>query len=167
MASLVCNVDAGAQLLTSNGPAPQQAPVAPRAPLPAPPPTQQGPSPFPLLDAFVAQVCRCPQTGMSGSVRSWVHFEHIMLYNIRGPYRWCGNIRRHHKSNGIYLVCDLVGGYLYQKCYDPDCRAYRSPCRALPQAVWEAVWNHAGEQGGLFAVEGIDEEQLAAIAEQC
>lgn len=163
MASLVGNVDAGAQLLTSHGawPAPPKAPAPSRAACQAPP-AKEGPCPFPLLDDFVTRVCRCAQTGVAGSVRSWVHFEEagVMLFNMR-DYRWCGNIGRHHKSNGIYLVCDLAGGYLYQKCYDPDCRAYRSPCRALPQAVWE----QAAPQGGLFQVEGMDDELLAAIAD--
>lgn len=40
--------------------------------------------------------------------------------------RWCGNIKRPHKSNGIKVVLDRVRGCLYQKCWDPDCANYRS-----------------------------------------
>lgn len=32
---------------------------------------------------------------------------------------------------------DLAGGVYYQKCYDPDCRNYRSNCMPLPTAVWQ------------------------------
>lgn len=160
----MCNVDAGAQLLTSHGHVAPDTTAAPRRTPCAAPSARQGASPFPLLDAFVVEACRCPQTGAVGAVRSWVHFEDaaVMLYNIR-DYRWCGNIGRHHKSNGIYFVCDLAGGYLYQKCYDTDCKAYRSPCRALPQSVWEQA---VGQEGALFAVEGINEDALCqAVAD--
>jgi DNA-directed primase/polymerase protein len=47
--------------------------------------------------------------------------------------RWCGNIGRQHKSNGIYIVVDLSAGLWWQKCFDPDCRAYRSETMPLPQ----------------------------------
>lgn len=39
---------------------------------------------------------------------------------------------RPHKSNGIYYVVDLRGGSWCQKCYDPECRHYRSPLAPLP-----------------------------------
>lgn len=87
-----------------------------------------------------------------GSIRSWVLFQEasVMLYNIK-DYRWCGNIQRHHKSNGVYFVVDLQHGYMYQKCYDPECRAYRSPCRALPQHVCDDIGEwlvvHSTNQG--------------------
>lgn len=41
-------------------------------------------------------------------------------------------LARPHKSNGIYYVVDLRGGSWCQKCYDPDCRHYRSPLAPLP-----------------------------------
>ena len=36
--------------------------------------------------------------------------------------RFCENIGRQHKSNGIIIEADLTRGYLSQMCFDPDCR---------------------------------------------
>lgn len=48
------------------------------------------------------------QGGVQGSVRSWIIWDDIgvILYNIKDN-RWCGNIERAHKSNGIYIIADL------------------------------------------------------------
>ena len=52
-------------------------------------------------------------------------------------FRWCGNINRPHKSNGVYFVVDLAEGSWSQRCYDPSCRGYRSPPMPLPHGVWD------------------------------
>lgn len=51
------------------------------------------------------------QGGVPGSIRSWVHWDDIsvILYNIKDN-RWCGNIDRAHKSNGIYVIADMQAG---------------------------------------------------------
>ena len=51
------------------------------------------------------------QGGMQGRIRSWVAWDDIgvLLYNIRDN-RWCGNIGRAHKSNGIFIIADLQEG---------------------------------------------------------
>jgi hypothetical protein len=51
--------------------------------------------------------------------------------------RYCANIGRQHKSNGIYLEADLGEGTLRQHCWDPDCRAqrYRSEPVRFPDGV--------------------------------
>lgn len=43
-----------------------------------------------------------------GRIRSWVEWPEagLLLLNIKDN-RWCGNIGRAHKSNGIYYVVDL------------------------------------------------------------
>ena len=45
---------------------------------------------------------------MQGQVRSWVDWPEagLLLLNMRGN-RWCGNVGRAHKSNGIFYVVDL------------------------------------------------------------
>ena len=50
----------------------------------------------------------CVQGGVQGHVRSWVDWPEagLLLLNMRGN-RWCGNIGRPHKSNGIFYVVDL------------------------------------------------------------
>jgi hypothetical protein len=46
--------------------------------------------------------------------------------------RWCLNIGRAHKSNGIAVEVDLTFLVLTQVCFDPDCRGYRSEPIPLP-----------------------------------
>ena len=46
--------------------------------------------------------------------------------------KWCGNIGRAHTSNHIMLEVDLSRGWLYQRCWDPECKGYRSPGIAVP-----------------------------------
>ncbi len=51
-----------------------------------------------------------PQDGKQGEVRSWAAVgPDVLLLSVRGS-RWCGNIGRHHRSNGIYYVVDLAAG---------------------------------------------------------
>lgn len=56
------------------------------------------------------------QGGVQGQVRSWVDWPEagLLLLNMRGN-RWCGNVGRAHKSNGIFYVVDL------QACSGPFC----------------------------------------------
>jgi len=60
-----------------------------------------GPSPLPLLDRFIGSICSAG--GVQGEVRSWLlqPGSSCVLYNIKNN-RWCGNVGRPHKSNGIY-----------------------------------------------------------------
>jgi Herpesviridae UL52/UL70 DNA primase len=46
--------------------------------------------------------------------------------------RWCDNVQRAHKSNGIAIEVDLTFLVLTQVCFDHDCRGYRSEPLALP-----------------------------------
>jgi len=61
----------------------------------------------------------------------------MILYNIGGNYRYCQNIQRAHKSNHIYFIVDLIKNTLFQKCYDPECRAveFRSEDVSLPREI--------------------------------
>jgi len=65
-------------------------------------------------------------------VRSWAAVgADVLLLSMRGS-RWCGNVARHHRSNGIYYVVDLATGTWWQKCYDLECGGYRSEMMPLP-----------------------------------
>jgi hypothetical protein len=46
--------------------------------------------------------------------------------------RWCQNVQRSHKSNGIALECDLTFMVITQVCFDSDCKGYRSEPVPLP-----------------------------------
>jgi hypothetical protein len=99
--------------------------------------SEHGPSPYPALDTFIVQVCKrhvtSAKSAESVGIRSWVLLDQgsVVLYNISGC-RFCGNIGREHKSNGIFILVDLKHQVWYQKCYDPDCREYRSPGAPVP-----------------------------------
>jgi len=45
---------------------------------------------------------------------------------------YCGNIGRDHQSNFIYYVANFSTLGLVQKCYDPDCRKYKSTVFDIP-----------------------------------
>ncbi|KAJ8901189.1 hypothetical protein NDN08_007038 [Rhodosorus marinus] len=85
-----------------------------------------GPSPHPHVDAIIEKLISLPNH--KGYVRNWVYYGSNMtiIYNIAGLYRFCENVQRHHRSNNIYLIADLVEGEIRQYCYDPDCRGFRS-----------------------------------------
>jgi hypothetical protein len=115
-----------------------------------------GPSPYPDIDSFIESVSSSADpTGPRGSIRSWIALDincGIILYNIKGS-RYCGNIGRHHKSNGVFYVVDLQQRVWYQKCYDSECRMYRSPVTALPE---ELVKEHPGSFSADKEEEGKD-----------
>jgi hypothetical protein len=80
-----------------------------------------------------------PTNRLQGSVRNWAALPDspCVLFNIKGN-RWCGNVDGPHKSNGIFFVVDTAAGAWYQKCYDPQCRSYRSEVMPLPLDVWQS-----------------------------
>lgn len=112
---------------------------------------QHGSSPYPNLDAFIIQVCRY-SLGDKGAtrnidIRSWVSMDNgsIFVYNLSG-YRYCNNIGREHKSNGVFIVVDLHEGIWYQKCYDPDCKGYRSSTLPVSADIYK---DYLSTHGGI------------------
>ncbi|KAK9914765.1 hypothetical protein WJX75_000253 [Coccomyxa subellipsoidea] len=95
---------------------------------------QIGPSRHPDIERFITSVCA--MGGVQGEVRSWVEWPEagLLLLNMKHN-RWCGNIGRAHRSNGTFYVISLQEGAWYQKCYDPECRGYRSDMMPLPKEI--------------------------------
>ncbi|KAK1272890.1 hypothetical protein QJS04_geneDACA013180 [Acorus gramineus] len=93
-----------------------------------------GKSPFPALDAFVESIASSGNE--SGRIRCWYWFsEYGLLVYSMSRNRYCERIGREHKSNHVMYIVDFrIAGY-YQKCYDPDCKGYRSPMRPVPKGV--------------------------------
>lgn len=52
-------------------------------------------------------------------------------YQIAGN-RFCQNINRPHKSNNIMFEVNLSAGFARQKCWDVDCRGFRSEPMPMP-----------------------------------
>ena len=51
--------------------------------------------------------------------------------------RYCMNIARCHKSNGIYFVVKIDEKIVEQKCFDPECRNFVSPPIDIPPYLLE------------------------------
>ncbi|XP_078446317.1 DNA primase [Wolffia australiana] len=94
----------------------------------------QGKSPFQNLDKFVEVVGSFEN--VPGKIRSWYWFSDLglMIYSMSRS-RYCERIGREHKSNHVMYIVDFRSRIYYQKCYDPDCKGYRSPFCPLPKDV--------------------------------
>lgn len=88
-------------------------------------------SPYPVVDKFIRQLVE------PGVIRQSKYYEttKTIVYDIAGN-RFCQNIGRQHKSNGIYWVVDLKSKLTYQKCHDEDdCPRFRSSSVPLPLEI--------------------------------
>jgi hypothetical protein len=122
-----------------------------------------GPSPYASLLSFLEDAAtRLAGAGGSASARTrgWAHAPEarVVLAPFRAPFRWCGNVGRHHRSNGVFAVADLEAGCWYMRCYDPDCAGWRSPALPLPAAVWGEARSAAEREAGGAGGGGEEEE---------
>ena len=105
-----------------------------------------GRSPFPEVDSFIKSVI----SGDGGYLRRviWKPQEHCIEYDVAGGYRFCENVRRHHKSNNIRLVARLQPGVYFQVCHDPDCAGFKSRDVELPKEVqpWMLLFEEEEEE---------------------
>lgn len=51
--------------------------------------------------------------------------NYFICYQIE-KNRYCHNIGRQHKSNRIMLEVNLCQKFLFQSCWDNDCKGYKS-----------------------------------------
>lgn len=87
-------------------------------------------SAYPAVDEYVRALVGGAGGGIYGV--TVVSGAETVMYAIRGGYKYCGRVGRHHRSNNVILIADLRRGEMYQKCFDPDCRGYRSEAWAMP-----------------------------------
>jgi hypothetical protein len=69
------------------------------------------------------------------------------FYKLRyqvGGNRWCRNVQRAHRSNGVVLEVDLTRKEVTQTCWDADCRRFRSHPEALFVDVPDGVVSWLG-----------------------
>jgi hypothetical protein len=110
-------------------------------------------SPFRIVDEYVLHVAGLnpdPQLGpiriTQWNLKSCASMPHnpreigppevlmptyIVTYQITGT-KYCHRIGRHHKSNHIMFEVNLNQGYIVQKCWDPDCRGFKSSPFYIP-----------------------------------
>ncbi|XP_015524397.1 DNA-directed primase/polymerase protein [Neodiprion pinetum] len=86
-------------------------------------------SPYPDIDKFILDIVK------PGKIREVKLLNNsVMLYAFI-DHRYCANIGRPHKSNGVYWVVDLNNKVAFQKCYDHDCAGFKSAPRELPEKI--------------------------------
>ncbi|CAL4133719.1 unnamed protein product, partial [Meganyctiphanes norvegica] len=109
-------------------------------------------SPYQEIDEFINN-----QIGQ-GYIRCWYYYTagEILIYEI-AHYRYCHNIGREHKSNGIFFVVNLREAHYYQKCHDTDCFDFRSAAQPLPKNTM--FWKHINDESD----ENFDDEGDLAI----
>ena len=138
--------------------------------------TQYGPSPFPVLDRYVANVLGS-RHGAAGLIRAWDCDRSLsssatprcITYHMKGN-RYCERVGRQHRSNNVMWTVDLGCMRCYQTCYDPDCQAagFRGEPICLPLDVQEGVRERLFE----YELAALDEGELldrreAQIVEGC
>lgn len=119
------------------------------------------PSPYPILDKFITDLV------MPGKIYRSVYFgaKKILVYDVVGN-RYCGNIKREHKSNNVKYVVDLNECFYYQKCYDYECFNYRSEKVPLPYEVIFKITDNSDIDSnnannlGVFGLSSSDIEQV-------
>eukprot|EP00466_Bigelowiella_natans_P006508 jgi/Bigna1/135211/aug1.28_g9919 len=80
-----------------------------------------------------------PVSENAGNEKTMIDGKKVTICYGIGGSRYCSNIGREHKSNGIYFVATLPDGIVYQKCHDPDCRNFRSaPLKVIPRYAMDA-----------------------------
>ncbi|KAM3728407.1 DNA-directed primase/polymerase protein [Dirofilaria immitis] len=95
-------------------------------------------SPFPILDEHIIAINR--RWKDNASIRQWklsadkfAMSRHIIYYISN--CRYCFNIGREHRSNGIYWIANLDKLHCFQKCFDVDCNGISSNYFPLPDFV--------------------------------
>ena len=156
---------------------------------PSPPQEGVGRSPYPAVDAFLVRAAAYLGSDdavtmmdvdldvdqanlLDGPIPPLRNRSNIIVTGWRGAAaagalqirvrgtRWCGHVGRQHKSNGIYFTVDLVRGTWAQRCFDPDCRGYRSPVMPLPGHVMGEVHRiHRGRPPWAIELGGADGER--------
>ncbi|KAF5838046.1 hypothetical protein DUNSADRAFT_3480 [Dunaliella salina] len=113
------------------------------------------------LDGFVRDVCGTQGGVGSSDYRTWMlALESQTITYTSKNTRWCANVGRQHKSNGVYWVIDLRRGTWVQRCHDPDCAGFSSHALPLPIPLWQASANRLmGLRASLLPQQQTLEEQ--------
>lgn len=83
------------------------------------------------LDEYVHSIIEKEGGGINSVIET--EGSDSFVFAIKGGYKFCANVGRHHKSNNVMLIADLKSRCMYQKCFDPDCRGFRSQAWPIPQ----------------------------------
>eukprot|EP01040_Poterioochromonas_malhamensis_P003232 gene3232-3445_t len=99
------------------------------------------PSIFPTLDQYITRTI-ARKGGIEGILTEWMIFVKsngdFPITKIRyqvNKNRYCENVGRMHKSNGIYYEVNLMTKELTQHCWDPDCKGFQSLPLRIPDII--------------------------------
>uniref|UniRef100_A0AC35G1M8 DNA-directed primase/polymerase protein n=1 Tax=Panagrolaimus sp. PS1159 TaxID=55785 RepID=A0AC35G1M8_9BILA len=100
------------------------------------------PSPFPELDEYVREFNT--QFNRNVEIRNWTLLRLKSNGSQRVQYqlnncKYCLRISREHVSNNVYWTCQLDREWMFQKCFDYDCREFVSNFFPLPSTLVEQV----------------------------
>ncbi|VDO37120.1 unnamed protein product [Onchocerca flexuosa] len=105
-------------------------------------------SPFPVLEQHIININR--RWKDNASIRQWklsmnkfTMARHIIYYI--SSCRYCFNVGREHRSNGVYWIADLDKLHCFQKCFDVDCNGISSNYFPLPNFVCTSLLSTKGE----------------------
>lgn len=164
--SLVCSVRKGVSLRGNPSPLQSMAKVERENPYSAaetPRFKREKASLHPQVDKYVYSIIEPLGGGIHGVTISG---EHLLVYAIKGGYKYCANVGRHHKSNNVLLIADMGSKCMYQKCFDPDCRGFRSLSWPMPPWITDEI----GDDDLLRVVDeiedaggGISDNALSAV----
>ncbi|CAF4086043.1 unnamed protein product, partial [Rotaria sordida] len=98
---------------------------------------------YPELINFMTNIARDKKDNGSGIRISRLYkvkeiqndFRWVINLMYVGDYKYCENIKRHHKQNNIYFIVDMRKGTYRQKCHDPDCKTFQGIEQSLPKHV--------------------------------
>lgn len=57
---------------------------------------------------------------------------------IGGSYRYCDNVRRHHKKNHVYFIINPKKRTYFQRCHDPECYGFQSAIKYMDKELGES-----------------------------
>lgn len=109
-----------------------------------------GSSPYQEIDGYIQRVVQ------PGYIRCWFYFSQseLLVYEV-AQNKYCHNIGREHRSNGVMYVVNLKSGTYYQKCHDPDCRDFRSDVWQLPESV--VFWKKFNDDDMMGLVQSVED----------
>lgn len=79
-----------------------------------------------------------PLTQIASNRDESTHISSGHYYKLRyqiANNKYCFNVGRSHKSNGIMIEVDFRRGCAFQLCWDPECRHFRSSPFVLPRHI--------------------------------
>ena len=100
------------------------------------------PSIYPLLDeTAIGYATKYSQSNNVIRISLWSLYitnhklpRYRLNFQIIGS-KYCHNIKREHKSNHVFIEIDLSYGFMYQKCWDVDCKGYNSDPVSIDKSV--------------------------------